>query len=63
MARIGEGRPSLSFRRGKGAAWVPQGVWKDGQGVPELQGRHPQTFPITDVCMKPTQYSTHDDDK
>jgi hypothetical protein len=63
VERTGEGELSLSFRRGKGAAWVPQGVWKEGQGGPELQGRHPQTFPLTDVCMKPPpQYSTADDD-
>ena len=63
MERIGEWRPSLSFRRGKGAAWLPQGVWKEGQGGPEPQGRHPQTFPLTDVCREPTQYITPDDDK
>jgi len=63
MERTGEGSPSLSFRRGRGAAWLPQGVWKEGQGGPKLQGRHPQTFPLTDVRMKPTQYITPDDDK
>ena len=42
---------------------MPQGVWKEGKGGPELQGRHPQTFPLTDVCMKPTQHITPDDDK
>jgi hypothetical protein len=51
MKRLGEGSPCLSFRRGKGAAWVLEGVWKEEQGGPKPRGRQAsRPFP-EQVCV------------